>query len=163
MSVQIRDVRDDDAQAICDIYNYYINETIITFEEEPLAVTEIEQRINTISADYPYIVAEDAGSLVGYAYANYWRTRSAYRHTVETTIYLDQQATGKGYGKPLYVALLDRLRSEGFHVAMGVIGLPNTASEVMHEQLGFRRAGHFKEVGKKFGKWADVAYWELQL
>ena len=159
----IREVRLDDAAAICAIYNYYVRETIITFEEDELSVEVMAERIKRIHTQYPYLVYEEDGAVLGYAYGNFWRTRSAYRYTTETTVYLDKEAAGKGIGRVLYGQLIDRLREAGFHVAIGVIGLPNPASERLHEQMGFRNAGVFKEVGKKFGKWADVASWELRL
>ncbi len=160
----IRDVHSNDAQRITDIYNLYIMNTIITFEEIEIPASEIRQRIsNVTSKGLPWIVYETGDGIIGYAYASPWRTRSAYRFSVETTIYLDQNFTGRGYGKELYAVLLERLRDCGIHTAIAGISLPNEASVKMHESLGFRQAAHFHEVGFKFGRWIDVGFWELLL
>lgn len=159
----IRAVQAEDAAAIVAIYNHYIRESMSTFEEDELSLEQMAERIRTITERYPYIVYEEDGQVVAYAYGNYWRTRSAYRYTAETTVYVDRSAFGRGIGRELYTALLQQLREAGYHVAIGVVSLPNPASEKLHQQMGFKRAGLFTQVGKKFGQWADVAYWELQL
>ncbi|MBP9041481.1 MAG: N-acetyltransferase [Anaerolineaceae bacterium] len=125
----IRDVHFDDAQRITDIYNPYILNTIITFEEIEIPASEIRQRIaNVTSKGLPWIVYETGDGIIGYAYASPWRTRSAYRFSVETTIYLDQNFTDRGYGKELYATLLERLRRMGIHAAIAGISLPKLAS-----------------------------------
>lgn len=160
----IRDVHIEDAQRITDIYNPYILNTIITFEENVIPADEIKQRIkNVTSKGLPWIVYETGNKIIGYAYASPWRTRSAYRFTVETTIYLDQNFKKKGYGKQLYAALLERLKTLGIHTAIAGISLPNEESVGLHESLGFRKTAHFHEVGFKFGSWVDVGFWELLL
>ncbi len=160
----IRDVHFDDAQRITDIYNPYILNTIITFEEIEIPASEIRQRIaNVTSKGLPWIVYETGDGIIGYAYASPWRTRSAYRFSVETTIYLDQNFTDRGYGKELYATLLERLRRMGIHAAIAGISLPNAASVKLHESLGFKKAAHFHEVGFKLGRWIDVGFWELLL
>ncbi|HEX8606942.1 MAG TPA: GNAT family N-acetyltransferase [Pseudoduganella sp.] len=112
----------------------------------------------------PWLVLETAGGVVaGYAYATRWRVRHAYRFSVETTVYLAHDSTGKGYGTALYTALLQRLREAGCHLAIGGIALPNEASVALHERLGYRKVAHFGEVGRKFDRWIDVGYWELKL
>ena len=100
---------------------------------------------------------------MGYAYASPWRERAAYRHAVETTIYLESRFAGQGMGKRLYVALLQELRKLGLHTAFGVIALPNPASVALHEKCGFRKVGHLAEPGWKFERWVDVGYWQLML
>jgi phosphinothricin acetyltransferase len=160
----IRKATAADAEAIAGIYNHYIQETIITFEEQPVPASDIAKRIAEVSAaSLPWLVAEKNGSLVGYAYATKWKDRSAYRFSVETTIYLDPDVVGKGIGTSLYQALLTQLKDLELHVAVGCIALPNSASIVLHEKLGFRKVAHFSDVGFKFSKWIDVAYWELLL
>ncbi|MFN0245033.1 MAG: arsinothricin resistance N-acetyltransferase ArsN1 family B [Planctomycetota bacterium] len=153
-----------DATAIGAIYEHYVLHTTVSFEERAPDAVEMAQRIEAVHADeLPWLVLEDAGQLVGYAYATKWKTRSAYRHSVETSVYLDHAAVGKGFGTQLYSALLDELRARDLHVAIGGIALPNAASIALHEKLGFRKVAQFEEVGWKFGKWVDVGYWELLL
>lgn len=163
-NITIRDVKKEDAGDITRIYNPFILESVITFEELAVTEDEIARRICEItSAAYPYLVAEIHGEVAGYAYASQWRSRSAYRHTAESTVYLDPIHTGKGIGSALYRALLERLKAMGMHVVMGVITLPNPSSIAMHEKLDFKKAAHFNEVGYKFGRWLDVGYWQLNL
>jgi L-amino acid N-acyltransferase YncA len=153
-----------DATAICAIYNTYIATTTITFEEEAVTEQDMAQRITDVgTAGLPWFVLEVEGKLVGYAYATKWRVRPAYRHSVESTIYLDRASVGLGLGRVLYSALLDELRKREFHLVIGGIALPNEGSVGLHEHLGFCKAGHFAEVGMKFGRWIDVGYWQLNL
>jgi L-amino acid N-acyltransferase YncA len=160
----IRNVKTDDAEAIAGIYNPYILNSVITFEEVPVTVEEIARRIETeISAGYPYLVLEGEQKVVGYAYAGVWRTRAAYRNTVESTVYLEQGLNGKGLGTLLYQALIEELRKKEIHVVLGGITLPNPASVALHEKMGFTKVAHFKEVGYKFGRWLDVGFWQLNL
>jgi phosphinothricin acetyltransferase len=166
----IRPATPDDAAAIARIYEHYVRNTVATFEEEPVPVAEIASRIDRVGRlGLPFLVVttEDAGGAgdppLGYAYANRWRERSAYRHTVETSIYLDPDHTGQGFGTRLYATLLETLRERGLHVAIGGITLPNPGSVALHEKLGFRIAAQFHEVGFKFGEWLDVGYWQLAL
>ena len=161
----IRDAEVKDAGGIAEIYNYYIEHTHVTFEETSVGETDIRSRIEeTLSENLPYLVAlDEAEKLVGYAYASKWKGRCAYRYSVEVTVYLCQQATGKGWGKKLYKALFTKLKDQGYHVAMGGISLPNDASVALHESLGMTKVAHFKEVGFKFKKWVDVGYWQGML
>lgn len=160
----IRPATLDDAAHICAIYNPYVNTTTISFEEAPVNEAEMAGRITDVSAGgLPWLVLEMDGAVAGYAYATKWRARPAYRHSVETTIYLDPSATGQGHGLRLYRALLDELRTRGLHTAIAGIAQPNARSVVLHERLGFRKVAHFGEVGLKFGGWVDVGYWQLSL
>jgi phosphinothricin acetyltransferase len=120
-------------------------------------------RIADVSARLPRLVCEHDGAVAGYAYASPWKTRSAYRFAVETSIYLADGQVGRGMGRRLYGALLDELRGRGLFVAIGGISLPNAASVALHERLGFVKIGHFPAVGWKLGRWIDVGYWQLQL
>ena len=157
----IRAAAKDDSATIARIYNHYIAHTVVTFEEEVISAAEIGRRMDDVlSASLPYLVAEQNGVVIGYAYAAKWRLRSAYRFSVETTVYLDADHQGKGFGTRLYEALLEELRARGFHAAMGGIALPNAGSVALHEKLGFRQVAHFAEVGFKFGKWIDTGYWQ---
>jgi len=163
-NLEIRDVKTSDAATIARIYNPYILDTVVTFEEIPVTPEEIGSRITTVlNLGYPYIVAEQEGQVIGYAYAGQWRTRAAYKHTVETSIYLEQTLRGQGLGKILYKTLLQRLQELDVHVVLGVITLPNPVSVELHEKLGFKEVAHFKEVGYKFGRWLDVGFWQLNL
>jgi len=160
----IRTVRPGDAPAICAIYNEYIENTVITFEEEPLSAEEMLRRIETVTGQgHPWLVCESGDRLLGYAYASTWKSRSAYRFTLESTVYLDRTCRGKGTGTALYTRLLEEIRKGDCHVVMGVIALPNEASTALHEKLGFRKAGHFHQVGYKKNSWIDVGNWELRL
>lgn len=160
----IRAATTADAPAIAAIYNHYVITTIITFEEEAVSDAEMAQRITDVfAAGLPWFVWEEAGRILGYAYAGKWKTRTAYRYCVESSIYLDKDATGKGLGTKLYVALIAELRARKIHSIIGGIALPNPASVGISEKLGFQKIGHFKEVGRKFDQWLDVGYWELIL
>lgn len=159
----IRPVRSDDAAAICDIYNYYIDNTIITFEEEQVEPAEMKDRILQITKKLPWIVFEKDDMVAGYAYASEWKSRCAYKHSLETTVYLRQGMEGNGIGSKLYAELIEWLRKEKYHAAIGGISLPNDASIALHEKFGFKKIGQFVEVGYKFDKWIDVGYWELLL
>ncbi len=160
----IRSATESDAQAITDIYNFYIKNTVVTFEELPVRQNEIIERIGKITgSNLPWLVAEDAGMVIGYAYAGKWNVRSAYRHTVESTVYVSNSAVAKGWGTRLYTALLDLLRQKSIHVVIGGITLPNPASVALHEKFGMKKVAHFSEVGFKFGKWLDVGYWQMEL
>lgn len=153
-----------DAAPICAIYNPYVAATTISFEEAPVPEPDMAQRIADVgAAGLPWLVLEVDGRLAGYAYATRWRVRSAYRHSVESSIYLDQAFAGRGFGRLLYGALLDELRRRELHLVIGGIAQPNEASVGLHEALGFRKVAHFSEVGMKFGRWVDVGYWELRL
>lgn len=152
-----------DAAAICAIYNPYVRDTIISFEEAPVTDAEMVQRITETTRRYPWFVAEDGGRLVGYAYASPWRVRSAYRFAAETTVYVAPEAPRRGVGTALYRAVIDALRAAGLHCAMGGIALPNPASVALHEKLGFRQVAQFREVGWKFDRRIDVGYWQLLL
>lgn len=150
-----------DATAICEIYNYYITDTAITFETVPLTPNTMRKRIEELTAHFPYLVCEQDGKIVGYCYAGMWRNRAAYDRTVETTVYLDKHWTGKGIGCQLYQELLRQLKTADFHVAVAGITLPNIPSVALHEKSGYRKVAHFTEVGNKFGKWLDVGFWEF--
>lgn len=163
MPHHIRTVQASDAARLAEIYNYYIKETIITFELEPINAAEMETRIANISDRFPYLILEEDGIVIGYAYCFPWKGREAYNRTVESAIYLDHEAVGKGHGKRLYSALIEEAKLRGYHSMIGGIALPNDVSIRLHESLGFKKAAHFEEMGFKFGKWIDTPYWQLRL
>ena len=159
----IRPAQPSDAEAIVAIYNPYVSGTVITFETEPVPAEVMAERIRTVLASYPWIVLEEGGVILGYAYAGRFHPRSAYQGSVETTVYVAGSAGREGLGSRLYQALLSELRSRGFHTALALIALPNPASVALHERFGFRQVGQLPEVGWKFGAWVDVGYWSLML
>lgn len=153
-----------DATALADIYNYYVLNTTVTFEEDLVSPDDMALRVSeTIGDDLPWLIAQDDQSVVGFAYASKWKGRCAYRHSVEVTVYLSHSMTSKGIGSALYAALFDMLRDKSIHVVLGGISLPNDASIALHEKFGMTKAAHFEEVGYKFGNWVDVAYWQRRL
>jgi L-amino acid N-acyltransferase YncA len=159
----IRSVVTADAEAVCSIYNHYVKNTIITFEEKPVSKEEMNDQIAKATVSLPWIIWEQNGEITGYAYASKWKTRSAYRFSVESSIYLQPDFIGKGAGRILYEALISKLRNLSLHTVIGGIALPNESSVALHEHLGFIKVAHFKEVGCKFDQWIDVGYWELLL
>ena len=163
-TIAIRPAAPGDAEILCDIYNHYVRHTIVTFEEEPIDPDEMTRRIDAVrAASLPWQVLEVSGTVTGFAYADRWKRRSAYRHSVETTIYLAPGAGGRGLGSRLYREPLATLRTLPLHAAMGGIALPNPGSIALHERCGFTKVAHFEQVGRKFGHWIDVGYWQLLL
>ena len=159
----IRSVQPDDAQDIASIYNYYIEQTVISFETEPVSLEEMRRRIVEFSEKFPYLVYEEDGKTIGYCYASTWKKREAYCHTVESTVYVDVSFRGKGIGQMLMKRLIEELRAASFHAVIACIAIPNPSSVKLHEKLGFRQVSDFKEVGYKFGQWLDIGDWELLL
>lgn len=161
--MHIRSCIPQDVPAICAIYNHYIENTVITFEEIPLTVAQMRERIESYMQLFPWLVCEDAGEIIGYAYASKWKDRSAYKHTAEVTVYLHHKHVGKGVGRALYQELIDQLAARKMHVLLACIAVPNAASEKLHEHFGFNKVAHFTEVGFKFNRWLDVGYWQKLL
>jgi L-amino acid N-acyltransferase YncA len=159
----IRTATTEDAEAICAIYNHYVLESTITFEEAAVIPAEMANRIDDTLQSLPWLVSEDRAAVHGFAYASAWKGRCAYRHSAEVTVYLDPKFTHRGIGSQLCEGLLAGLRERKFHAAMGGIALPNAASIALHERLGFHKVGHFEQVGRKFDRWIDVGYWQLLL
>ncbi len=159
----IRTANLEDGPALAAIYNWYIANSIFTFEDEPLSEEGMLARIALADADKPWVVLEEDGVLLGYAYASIWKARAAYNRSREVTVYLHQDATGNGRGRQLYQHLIDELRKKPIQCLNASIALPNASSVALHENLGFTKAGHFSEVGYKFGEFVDVGYWQLIL
>ena len=158
----IRTVDTGDADAIARIYNHYIANTVVTFEETPVTESQMQERISeSLSEKLPWLVALSQGEVIGYAYASKWKGRCAYRFAVEVTVYLDPAALGGGWGSQLYERLFSELKQRRYHVAMGGIALPNLASIALHEKFGMKKVAHFEQVGYKFDQWVDVGYWQL--
>ena len=159
----IRNVQIDDAQQLAAIYNYYVLNSIVTFDNTPLLKEEFIDKIKNIAPRLPFMVFEENGEILGYCYANKWRLKPAYKNTVESTVYVKHDAHGKQIGTKLYTALLIKLKEQKIHVVIGGLSLPNDASIKLHENFGFKKVGHFSEVGLKFNRWVDVAFWQLKL
>lgn len=159
----IRSATAADAPAICAIYNHFILQSTVTFEEVAITPQEMAQRIAASAGMLPFLVGEIDGAVAGYAYASPWKMRSAYRHTVESSVYVGPGSTGMGLGSRLYQALLQDLRGRGVHAVLAGIALPNNASVGLHEAFGFAQVGQMREVGRKFDQWLDVGYWQLLL
>lgn len=160
----LRDASAADAPAIAAIYNHFILNSTISFEEEAVDAAAIAQRIVDVhAAGLPWLVADVDGKVAAYAYATRWRARAAYRTSVESSVYVAPPQARRGLGKALYGALLERLREGGAHMVIGGIAQPNPASVALHEAMGFKKVAHFSEVGRKFGRWIDVGYWERRL
>lgn len=153
-----------DAAEITAIYNYYIRESVSTFDMEEWSVEKMEERIKDISASYPYFVYRTAeGSMAGFCYAHPWKEKDAYKRTLETTVYVSPDHLGKGIGRMLMEKLIESCRQCGFLSLIACITEGNTSSFVLHEKLGFEKVSHFKKVGMKFGKYLDVIDYELIL
>ena len=159
----IREVKLSDAKAIVDIYNYYILNTNITFEEKQLTVDDMEERIIEKTAKHPWIVYERDGQVIGYAYLSGWHSRSAYRYSNEASIYLDSNEKGHGIGKELFGQLLEVSKCYGVHTIVSGITIPNTESISLHEKFGFKKIAEFEEIGFKKNKWLNVGYWQKLL
>ncbi len=154
---------DRDAAACVSIYAPFVESGATSFEQESPDVAAFAMRIASTQADYPWLVAELEGSVVGYAYACRHRARPAYRWAVETSVYVGVDARGVGNGQSLYVELIERLRRQRFHVACAGITLPNPASVALHESIGFVPVGIYRRIGWKDGSWRDVGWWQLEL
>jgi len=152
-----------DAASICAIYDHYVRNTAISFEEESVGADEMAHRVETYSKDYPWLVYETDEGILGYCYATKWRARAAYRHSAETSVYVHKDCGRRGVGTALYGELIPRVRALGAHALVAGITLPNVASVALHEKFGFEKVAQFREIGKKFGQWHDVGYWEKTL
>lgn len=160
----IRNAEELDAKPVVEIYNYYIRNSVATFEEVELTSEEMGERIKEKQeVGHSWLVALKDERVVGYAYSGPWSGRSAYRNTCEVSVYLSPTDLSEGWGTKLYTALFSRLQKMGVHVVIGGITLPNRSSIALHEKFGMTKVAHFKEVGYKFGQWLDVGYWQVLL
>jgi len=164
MAFLIRPAGTDDAAGIAAIYRHYVENSRISFEEEAPDADAMKGRIAGGRAGYyPWLVADEDGEMLGYAASSPFRTRPAYRWTVETGIYLAANAQGRGIGGALLAALVELLGRQGYVAAIGAIALPNDASVALHEKLGFFHTGTYRQVGFKLGEWLDVGLWQKEL
>lgn len=164
--IAIRAAVPEDGTAMAAIYAPHVLVGTASFEVDPPDARAMRTRMASSEGLYPWMVATNGdpeGGVIGYAYATKFRERAAYRYVVETSIYMADVAQGQGAGRLLYEALIDTLRAQGFVHAIGAIALPNDASIRLHEAVGFRRAGVYREVGFKRGQWIDVGIWQCEL
>lgn len=161
--MHIRQIVMGDAPAVQAIYAPYVAATTISFEEVPPDIVEVERRIAALMPHYPYLVAEVDGRVLGYAYASEHRSRAAYRTSVDVTVYVAPGAQRSGVARNLYSSLLPAAASLDYHAAFAGIALPNEASVGLHEAMGFEPVGIYREVGRKFGAWHDVGWWQRLL
>lgn len=160
----IRPAEAGDLGAVAAIYAHYVEHTAVTFDYEAPTVAEWEARLAAAAARrHPWLVAEAAGAVVGYAYAAPFRAKPAYARTVETTIYLHHDHGGHGLGRRLYEPLLSELAARDFHLVVAGMTLPNAASQALHRALGFQPVGTFAQVGFKHGAWWDVEFLQRPL
>ncbi len=162
--MKIRQASAQDAAALLEIYAPIVLHTSTSFEEEPPGVEDFAQRITKAIQTHQWLVMEAKdGTLCGYAYAGTHRSRSAYRRSVETSVYVHQNFRGQGVGRRLYEALFESLATMDYHSAYAGIVLPNEGSIALHKALGFEPIGIFKEVGFKHGQWHDTSWWQRRI
>lgn len=161
--MRLRAAAPADAAALAAIYAPYVADSHISFETVPPDEAEMRRRIEAGGDLYPWLVAEDAHAVLGFAYAAAFRPRAAYRFAVETSVYSRGDGESRGAGGALYERLLAVLRDQGFTEAIAAISLPNAASVRLHEKLGFGRVGTYRRVGYKLGAWHDVGLWQCPL
>jgi phosphinothricin acetyltransferase len=156
--LSVRVATASDAEACAEIYAPYVTGTAITFETVPPSVAEMAQRITGATRSHAWIVAEDEGRIVGYAYGGPFRSRAAYRWSCEVSVYLELGRRRTGAGRALYEDLLTRLADRGFRTAVAGMTLPNDASIGLHRAMGFDPVGTYRRIGWKHGTWHDVAW-----
>jgi L-amino acid N-acyltransferase YncA len=145
------------------IYLPSVSDGAASFEERAPDAAEMAERIARISERYPWLVAEEGGEILGYAYATEHRSRSAYRWAADTAVYISSEHHRRGVGRALYGALLPLLRRQGLYMAVAGITLPNEASVGLHERMGFELVGHYRDIGFKHGAWRTVGWWQARL
>lgn len=161
--VKIRQAKTSDAAALVAIYAPYVEETAITFEYFVPSVEEFETRILKTLEKFPYLVAEENGEVLGYAYASTYYGRAAYDWTVELSVYVSKASRGKKVGSHLYDALESALNQMGMVNLLACIALPNDPSIQFHKQRDFKQVAHFEKVGYKFGQWHDIVWLQKRL
>jgi phosphinothricin acetyltransferase len=159
----VRDASEHDAEACAAIYAPYVTDTAISFETEPPDARAMAGRIAAAQRAHAWLVYEEDGRVVGYAYGGQFRTRAAYRLSCEVSVYVERGRHRAGAGRALYEALLARLTERGYHTALAGMTLPNEASVGLHRALGFEPVGTFRRVGYKHGTWHDVAWTQRML
>ena len=159
----IRPVLPSDAKELLAIYAPYVTDTTITFEYDIPSISEFTNRIKNISKSFPYLVAEENGKILGYAYASTYYARAAYDCTCELSIYLDKDARSKKISSQLYDTLEKELVSQGYVNLLACISLPNDISIAFHKKRGFNQVAHFPKIGFKFEQWHDIVWLQKRL
>ncbi|MGA2512594.1 MAG: arsinothricin resistance N-acetyltransferase ArsN1 family B [Candidatus Limnocylindrales bacterium] len=160
----VRDaIPDRDAVACLEIYAPFVRDTSVSFEEKVPTLDEFRERIRSTGRTHPWLVLEDGGEVVGYAYASPHRARAGYRWAADVTVYVAPSHRRAGVGRRLYTELFDRLRRQRFRVVCAGVTLPNEASVGLHRAMGFRQVGVYERIGWKAGSWRDVSWWQLEL
>jgi phosphinothricin acetyltransferase len=152
-----------DAEAIATIYAPFVNDTVISFEDVAPTAAEMATRIERLTRTHAWLVAEDGGEILGYAYGCPHRERAAYRWATEVSVYVDPRHQRRGAGSALYGALLELLAERGYRIALAGIALPNDPSVALHEACGFKPVGVYRKIGFKLGSWWDVGWWQCHL
>jgi phosphinothricin acetyltransferase len=162
--MNIRQATINDAAAICNILNYYIENSTISLDITPISEDKSRQRINDIiNSGHLLYIGEIAGNVIGFYCTYDWNNRSACKSTVEESIFLDKDEIGKGYGTQLFEHLLKHINKSKTHVLIATIVIPNENSVRLHEKFGFKQVSHIKEIGRKFNQWQDIGHWQLIL
>ncbi|KXT78935.1 N-acetyltransferase family protein [Streptococcus panodentis] len=161
--MKIRLARKEDAAALVAIYAPYVEETAITFEYDVPSVEEFAGRIEKTLVKYPYLLAEEEGRILGYAYASAYYGRTAYDWAAELSVYLAQDVRGRGVGSRLYAVLEDLLQKQGYLRFLACIALPNEASLALHRKRGYQQVAHFPKIGYKFDRWHDIVWLQKTL
>lgn len=159
--MNIRTVEHKDAKQLTEIYNYFVLNTHHSFEQDAITVDEMLDRIDSITEFCPFLVGEQESEILGFAYAVHYKPRSAYRHSIEVSVYIKNGLEQNGIGTKLYKRLFEEISKMNVHAIIAGISLPNDASIKLHEKFGFEKVAHFREVGFKMERWVDVGYWEL--
>ncbi|GAB2773220.1 GNAT family N-acetyltransferase [Terrabacter koreensis] len=159
----VRDATADDAAAVAAVYAPYVTGTSITFETDPPSPDEMGRRIAAAQRSHAFLVLEDAGEVVGYAYGGPFKERAAYRWSCEVSVYLGMDRRGRGGGRRLYEELLRRLADRGYRMAAAGMTQPNVPSGRLHAAMGFETVGTYRDIGHKFGAWHDVTWVQRRL
>ena len=159
----VREVKKEDIPRLAEIYNYYVLNTCVSFEEEAVTAEEFSKRVRRIKKSYPYLVAEENGVVIGYAYLDLFNPRTAYRITADLSIYFDKNYAGKGLGSEIYRAIEAAAEAQGIKNIISIITEGNGASVKFHEKQGFTVAGTLKNAGVKFGKTLSVTYMQKEM
>lgn len=161
--LKFRSATVDDSNAILDIYTPFIANTTVTFEIEVPTHDDFRHRVESLVSNFPYIVAEDDGKIIAYAYAHAYRERAAYRFDCELSVYVSPLSQRRGIGKRLYDILIAALKEMNYHTAYAVVALPNENSQIFHDKYGFVLEGYSRNTGYKFDRWLDTATYSYNL
>lgn len=159
----IRPFEPSDLNPMREIYNYYAENTLLTFDDTALSEADFAAKLDNVITKYPCLIYEKEGKVLGFAYATEWKSNPAYRFTASTTIYFHPESLDKGSGTKLYRKLIAELKARDMHSLVAGILMPNEKSTRMHEKLGFNKVAHLSQIGYKFNKRIDVSYWQLML